>query len=411
VPKLTAAFVERIKPDPSKRVEIPDTIVVGLYLTVQPSGHRSWCVRYRHARRPRKYTIGAYPAVSLAAAREAARAALEQVAKGMDPAAAKAARRGAATFRAVATRYIDVYAKAHQRSWRETQRVLQKEVIPVWGSREFDSISRADVNELLHDVLARGAPYTSNRLLDYLRRLWGWAIDEGYCEHSPCDRVRRKAPEVKRDRVLADAEIRIVWQAWQQQGWPWGPMQKLLLATGQRLREVTEMHWSELDLEAKLWTIGRERTKSDRTQLVPLSELAIETIASLPRFAGSPFVFPSQRARKASPGLSPAQARASRPISGFSMAKREADHLIKAAGREMPEWRWHDLRRTCRTGLSRLRIPEHVAELVIGHQVRGLRAVYDQWAYLSERREALEAWATLLRDILDPARKVVALRR
>lgn len=77
----------------------------------------------------------------------------------------------------------------------------------------------------------------------------------------------------------------------------------------------------------------------------------------------------------------------------------------------MPEWRWHDLRRTCRTGLSRLRVPEHVAELVIGHRVRGLRAVYDQWPYLSERREALEAWSTLLRDILDPTRKVVSLRR
>jgi integrase len=283
--------------------------------------------------------------------------------------------------------------------------------MPLWGGRPFKEIERADVNELLHDVLARGAPYTSNRLLDYLRRLWGWSIDEGYCEHSPCDRVRRKAPEIKRDRVLSDGEIRIVWRAWETQGWPWGAMQKLLLATGQRLREVAEMRWDELDLEGRLWAIGRERMKSDRVHVVPLSTLAIDIIDGLPRFAGSAFVFPSQRTRKASLGLSAAQARASRPISGFSMAKREADRLIKAAGHQMPDWRWHDLRRSVRTNLSRLGVPEHVAELVIGHQVRGLRAVYDQWSYLSERRQALEQWSTLLRSILDPSAKIVALRR
>ena len=258
---------------------------------------------------------------------------------------------------------------------------------------------------MLHDILKRGAPHTSNRVLAYLRKLWNWSIDEGYVEHSPCERVRKKAPLVKRTRSLSDGEIRILWAAWEQQGWPWAPLQQLLLVTGQRLREVAHARWSEIDLEeGKLWVIPRERTKADREHSVPLSPLAIEIISSLPRFAGSPFLFPSTRARKLTPGASPAQVRAARAISGFSSGKREVDRLIREAGHEMPAWRWHDLRRTVRTNMSRLRVPDHVAELVLGHVPQGLRPVYDRWSYSAEKRESLEAWSSLLRRYPGPDR-------
>jgi integrase len=414
VPKLTAHFVQHVKPEPTKRIEIPDAVLPGLYLILQVSGARSWAVRYRHQGRPRKYTIGAYPAISLASAREAAREALAQVARGDDPAAVKASRRGRAIFEMVATRFIETYCRQHQKTWRETQRTLWREVVPLWRDREFGSIVRTDVNELLHDILARGAPHTSNRVLAYLRKLWNWSIDEGYVEHSPCDRVRKKAPVVKRDRVLSDAEVRLVWTAWERQGWPWGHLQKLLLVTGARLREVAEMRWDELDLdEAKFWVIPRERMKADREHSVPLTPLATEIIVSLPRFAGSPYLFPSTRARKLVPGASPAQVRAARPISGFSSGKREVDRLIAAANADtpLPSWRWHDLRRTVRSNLSRLGINRDVAEAVLGHVPQGVAAVYDRWSYGAEKREALEAWATLLQTIIDPSRKVVALRR
>ena len=90
----------------------------------------------------------------------------------------------------------------------------------------------------------------------------------------------------------------------------------------------------ELDLDARLWS-PRIRTKNDRAQLVPQSPLAIELITSLPRFAGSPFVFPAQRARRTSPDLTPAEARATH-VSGYSKAKTEVDRLVAADRHEMP---------------------------------------------------------------------------
>jgi integrase len=406
VPKLTAGFVEHVKPDPEKRTEIPDSVVVGLYVVLQSSGHRSWAVRYRHQGRPRKLTIGPYPRVSLAEARERAREALEQVGRGVDPGAINAARRGAKSFEQVVELFIERYAKVHQRSWRNTQQQLAKHALPEWGRREFSSITRADVNELLYRVAER-APSASNHLLGHLRTLWAWAVDEGLCEHSACERVRQKAPSSKRDRTLSDDEIRIVWRAWTTQNWPAGPFQQMLLILGQRRSETAAMRWSEIDLTTRVWTIPAERMKSDRAHLVPLSTMAMEIIEQLPRFSNGEYLFPAYPRRRAS---SDPRAWAAAPLSGYGEIKRRCNGLIAAAGHELPGWTLHDLRRTVRTNLSRLRVPDHVSELVIGHKIQGLRAVYDIWAYVDERREALERWSDLLHDIIDPDRKIIRLR-
>lgn len=184
----------------------------------------------------------------------------------------------------------------------------------------------------------------------------------------------------------------------------------LLLATGARRGEVAGMSWSELDLDANLWTIPASRRKSGQVHIVPLSATALKIINQLPRFASGDFLFPAYPRRQAS---SPAATRAwaSRPIGGFGSVKARTDALIKAAGHEMQPWRLHDLRRTCRTNLSRLRVSNDVAEAVIGHVVPGVMGVYDRYDRLPEKAVALEAWANLLREILDPSPKVVALRR
>ena len=169
------------------------------------------------------------------------------------------------------------------------------------------------------------------------------------------------------------------------------------------------MRWDEIDFAERLWRLPRGRMKADRAHVVPLSTTAVEIIESVPRYAGSPLVFPAQRERRKSLGAAELQAK---HMSGFSKAKAECDRLIAAGGDEMPAWRWHDLRRTARTNLSRLRLSDTVAELTIGHIPQGLAAVYDQWSYLDEKREALEAWSRLLRQILHPdatATKVVTL--
>ena len=124
----------------------------------------------------------------------------------------------------------------------------------------------------------------------------------------------------------------------------------------------------------------------------------MEVIDRLPR-AGT-FVFPGRTSSGAEV-----------PISGFSSIKSETDRLIREAGPELRSWTFHDLRRTCRSGMSRLRISSEVAEAVLAHVIPGVRGIYDRHCYLAEKRDALERWSALLRDILDPSRKVVALRR
>jgi integrase len=175
------------------------------------------------------------------------------------------------------------------------------------------------------------------------------------------DRVRRKAPAVAREHILTAAELRTVWRAWDQQGWPAGDFQKMLLVTGQCRSEVAGMTWSEIDLEAKFWTIPAAPHEERPPHAVPLSSMAMETIGRLPRFTAHHFLFPTrQRAAKAWA-----------PLSSHGQAKSRCDSLIAASGHEMPAWRWHDLRRTCRSNLSRLRITSDVDEAVIGHVVPG----------------------------------------
>lgn len=396
MPKLTDRSVANAKPA-EKRTEIPDSVTVGLYLVVQATGAKSWAVRYRHQRQPKKLTLGSYPAVSLATARELAREALEPVAKGTDPAAVKAGRGRAKTVAQLVDQFVEGYAKPRQKDWQETERVLLKDVVSVWGKREVASVTRADVNGLINDIIARPAPHMSNRVLRYLRVMWNWAVEEGLAETSPCDRVRRKVADVKRDRTLSDDEIRALWAAWSEQAWPYGHIQRLLLITGQRVSEVAGAAWAEFDMERRLWQIPGNRRKTGEAHMVPLSSLAMDILGNLPRFAESPFLFPGPVSRK--------------PVAGHSDGKDEAIRLLAEAGHQLPDWRWHDLRRTCRTNLSRLGIAPHISELVIGHAVTGLLKVYDRWQYLEEKRAALESWADLIRDILEPGRKIVVLRK
>ena len=395
--KLTAAAVEKIKPDPHKRREIADGLLAGFYLVVQPSGAKSWAVRYRHGGKTRKHTIGTYPAFGLGKARASAEEALRSVAQGIDPATERAAvkaesRRKPDTVRAVVEEFIERYAKRKNRSWQETERVLEKEVLSHWGDRDLSSITRRDVLELLDGIMDRGAPYLANRVLAAVRKLFNWAVERGIVEATPAAKIKAPAKETERDRVLNDDEVRSLWSAWSEQDWPFGPLFKLLLVTAQRRDEVANMRWCDLDRDNRVWILPRELTKSDRSHEVPLSPLALEIINSLPE-AGD-FVFPSRAGRD-------------RPVSGFSKAKARTEQMVtKRTEKEdgtikASDWRLHDLRRTAGTNMARLGITVDVIGRVLNHSSgRGVTGIYDRHSYLPEKRRALDAWAAKLESIV-----------
>ena len=394
---------------------------------MQPSGAKSWAVRYRANGIPKKLTLGSYPALSLRAARERAQAATGEVAGGKDPAAEKKAARQAAKaargaqsdrVERVVERFIELHAKPNTRDWRQTERLLAKYVVGRWSGRRLSEVTRADVNELL-DEIAKRAPIGANRVFAQLRKMCNWSIGKGIIEHSPCAGVETPSRETTRDRVLNYDEIRLVWQASDTVGWPFGSICKLLLLTGARREEIAGLRRSEIDLSplvanaVEVEGLGRrvnevsglrlllpkERTKNKRDHVIPLSDEAVEIIRGLPRVEGDQgFVFTTT-------GKS--------SVSGFSRAKEAIDAAILEALKEEAErrgedpakvkplshWTLHDLRRTVATNLQALGVRLEVTEAVLNHvsgSKGGIVGIYQRHEYASEKRQALEFWARRL---------------
>ncbi len=406
---------------PKKRKEHPAGKVGGLYLVVQPSRAASWALRYRFGGMPKKLTLGPYPALGLAEARRKAQEALGELAGGKDPSAAKKAARAAARaereadhdlVEAVAKMFIERHARAKTRDWRETERMLNREVVGRWKGRRLSTLTRMHVHGMLDKIVDR-APIRANRVYAQFRKMCNFAVERGIIAVSPCVGVKMPSPERSRDRVLDDGEVRLVWQTFEAIGWPFGPIGKLLLLTAQRLGEVAGMRWSELDVAARTWTLSASRTKNKREHVVPMSDEAIEIIEALPRIEKSAFVFSTTGAT---------------PVSGFSRAKRTIDRTIVKLMREAaeargddpegvappPGWRLHDIRRTVATGLQKLGIRLETTEACLNH-VSGSRAgivgVYQRHTYSREKRAALDAWSRRLAEIVsgEKASNVVKL--
>jgi integrase len=412
--KLTDLFVDRAKPPLHGRIEYFDAAFPGLALRITDNGSKSWCIFYRFNGRLRRFTVGSYPAVKPAQARREAAAALERVRGGADPAEEKRARREMRTpetdtFGAVARDYLDRHHRKNSResTFLEAKRDIERNVLPKWHSRPIASISRRDVLDLIDGIIARGAEVQANRTLARLRALFNWAIEKDRVAVSPVARMKLPTREQARDRVLSDDELRWLWQGCEEIGWPFGPLVKLLVLTAQRRDEVAGMTWREVDFEKRVWTIPRHRAKNNRIHEVQLSDVAIEVLRSLPRVDdGLIFTTTGQTA-----------------VSGFSKFKLRLDAaMLKVKRAEtgsrrddaIPGWTLHDLRRTATTGMAQMNFAPHVADKVLNHvsgTIRGVAAVYNRFAYLDERRAALDAWARRIGSIVEHAdTNVVELR-
>lgn len=393
------------------RVEYPDGGLPGLYLVVQPSGSKSWAIRYRAGGKPRKMTIGPYPVFGLAAAREAAGKALRAVSEGRDPGHEKKLTKAAQAndltrIEAVLDDFVSRHVEVKNRpsSIKENKRLIEVEIKPKWKGRQMETITRREIITLLDDIADRGAPIIANRVHALLRKFFNWAIERDVIQASPVANVKAPAAEVARDRVLSNDEIRLVWLAADKVDWPFGPLVKLLLLTGQRRDEVASASWDEFTLggPAPLWVIPKERAKNNQAHSVPLSKSAVEILQALPRIKGAESFILTTTGKS--------------PVSGFSRAKDGIEAAMLAIARQeaaergedpdkvnLPEWRLHDLRRTAASGMAALGQPVHVVEAVLNHRsgtIKGVAAVYNRHDYLEEKRRALSAWASKVAEIV-----------
>ncbi|EYD75589.1 hypothetical protein Rumeso_02841 [Rubellimicrobium mesophilum DSM 19309] len=227
---LTVKAVENLKPDPTKRLEIPDAALSGLYLVVQPSGVKSWALRYRFAGKPAKLTLGRWPVMGLAEARSAAAEAIQHVEHGTDPSVAKKVTKAKRLEVQLSERdkvrtLVEQFDKRHLSSLRSGKQVrqhLDRFVVSAWGERDIASITRRDVIDLLDGVVDSGRATTANRVRAYLSGFFNWAVAREILEVAPTTGVRAPAKEVVRDRVLSDDEVRWFWAACERVGPPWG---------------------------------------------------------------------------------------------------------------------------------------------------------------------------------------------
>jgi len=377
-----------------------DTSLSGSFgLRVTGNGVKSWIIMFRLNGKQQYRKIGSYPALPLSQAREVAREALKLVGQGIDPVEAKAAeKRHIASIKSVSQavdEFVEKHVKRNNRSWKEVERVFRSYVKPAIGDRPLPSITPADIHELLDAQIDAGHPYMANRLLAHIRKFFNWCVGRHWITETPTRNIERPAEEVARDRVLSGAEIGMFWVATGELGWPFGPFLRMLMVTGQRRNEVSNMKWSQIDIGEALWKLPKHATKSKREHEVPLSSAALEILENLPRNGAYVFSTTGNTA-----------------ISGFSRAKIRCDNLMATA--QVPPWHLHDIRRTVASRMAEIGIAPHVIEKVQNRstgQISGVAAIYNRYQYLREKTNALEAWARALEAIVQPVdENVVELR-
>lgn len=304
MPALTIAGVARIKPPKAGQRDVFDKGHPGLALRVSYGGAKSWTYFYRLNGRQHRLALGALPAMGLADAREAWRAARAVVLAGGDPAAARQAAT-ADSFAVVAEEWL-VRDQAKNRSAKEARRVLEHDVLPVWRDRWIDNIKRADVIRVIDAVTDRGAPIMARRLHSHLHRLFRWAVGRGIIQVSPVADLPKTGSASERDRVLTDAELAAIWKAADKIGHPFGPAVQLLALTAARREEISALRWSEIH-DDEIHLPGK-RTKNDEPRIIPLAPAAVRLIAALPHI-----------------GEYVSSTKGKTPISGWSRAKKMLD--------------------------------------------------------------------------------------
>lgn len=392
--KLTPRGVASLSTDKVQE-EFWDELVPGLALRVGRGGTRTWLIRYRANGKHRRLTIGRYPHLSLADAREKARAKLAAAQDGEDPAQDRQTRRSKdVTFGALADEVLEAKVETtRETTRRERRRIVDSELVPAWGDRPAASITRRDVVTLIDAIAKRGAPVMANRALGTVKVLFNEGLKRGFptLEANPAALMDPR-PEGRRDRYLDRPEIKVVWDALALEAPLARAIFRLSLLTAQRIGSVCAMKWSDID-EADVWRIPAADFKGRRPHLVPLSAEALDALAEMRDLTGAmEYVFPGRGDGEEKPHIA---------------STNKALQRIRARTK-IPRWTAHDFRTTFRTHATRAERPAHksdpaglgvvppAADAVLGHKEASLgfdRYTAEPERYLlAEKRDALARW-------------------
>jgi len=393
---LTIKAIENVKPR-EKRFELADAGLPGFYLSVMPSGHRSFVFRFRFHGQPRKLTLGAHPQMTLALARQLAREAIGEIARGNDPCAAKAALRRSEgvpdvprKFDELVTKFLAMRPASKRRptprdsTWESYSRMLNNDALPAWKGRDIKSISAVDIEARL-EAVALDRPILANRLAAVLSKLFAWAAKKRYVTASPYAGIEKPAAEVARDRVLSRPELKLVLNAADRLDRTGKHLIHLLILTAQRRSEIAHMRWTEVNLAERTLTLAADRTKNRKEHRLPLGDSALAILRDREKDqTGHPCVFP----------------RGQHAFHSFARLKTKLDALIaeENGGEPIKQWQFHDLRRTATTFMEELGISLRVTEMILNHagSLNRTAAAYHRHKFEDEKREALRKWETMV---------------
>ena len=404
--RLQDQTIKSAKAPASGKTEIKDAIVPGLMLRVTPRGAKSFCLVFKvpgehpcgpsktgmpRKGRQHRMTLGTYPMLSLADAREQARLLLEQVDQGIDPRPARLTEmreRHANTVDSVAKRFI-AQECAGLASQKRIEQTLALHVLPSLGHKPISEVSRKDIHKLLDDLVAEDReggpkPGAAREVLKHVHRLFDFAFDREIITSNPAHKMKRKDLKTNGEagRALDDAELRAIWNAACDIGYPYGPWIKLLMLTGQRRSDWMQASRTEIDFDSKALNIPSSRYKTGHAHHVPLVGPAWALVEGLPMWNEGDYLFSTTGGRVA--------------INSAGATKKKLDAL---APTDRP-WRIHDFRVTCKTRMAALGVkPEH-GEAVLGHTKKGMEAVYNKHQYEAEVRAALDLYAKHLMEVV-----------
>jgi integrase len=392
--KLTQKTVAGlVLPDGKAEAIFFDDDIAGFGLRLRAGGSRTWIFQYKQGNKQRRMTLGSARAEQ---ARQTAEKLHAKVRLGHDPAGEKleGRARAAETMEAVLKAYLP-HAQGRQRprTLKETHRHLIVYCKTLHGL-QIAKIDRRAIASRLGEIAAKSGATTSNRVRASLSAFFAWAIRQGLMETNPTVGTGREV-EVSRDRVLADTELKTIWNALEDNDY--GAIIKLLMLTGQRAGEIALLHGSEVT-EDEI-ALPADRTKNARAHRVPLTATAREILNAEPRREGRDFIF----------------GRGDGGFSGWSKSKSRLDKRIhEMIGAYLPQWTPHDLRRTAATRMADLAVAPHVIEAVLNHKsgtIKGVGATYNRYSYDSEKRIALGLWADHVLAVIEGRdSKVVPLR-
>lgn len=418
LPKTETSIVALVKRHVSSSVprgEFWDEAIKGLSLVVGARS-ASWFALYVDGGGKRKRArLGTFmhpatggeraPYMGLAEAREAFALLKGDARQARDPYSRKQASKDSPTVSALADDFLAKHA-SQIATGDQYRRILRNDVVPEIGNKRLLELSRRDVHAVLDRVAKRGAPIMANRTLEVMRKMFSWAVERDLMPTNPAVGVSKPSPARASSRVLSSSELKALWKVLDQ----WDEIDglaesvadefRLLLLTGAREREIGGARWDEVDFDGCTLTLpadiaGRSKSR-DHPHIVPLCPQAVTILKRLKLRAGrSAFIFPSPLTRDKDRAASQSR---------VENAKAVIDKaLLDRSGLFDPSWTIHDLRRTVRSRLSELKVPPHIAELVIGHSLRGVVKIYDRYDYLDEKRDALERWGDCLARIVTGA--------